>query len=537
MTLRSKKAWPAGIRLAALLIALAMLMASSRAADGPLGPQGETPKRVIAVDYHQWNGKRNKFFREVVGAGRAAEGLRADWQRDLAVVHRTCGFKYIRFHGLLHDEMEVYSEDGQGKPVYNFTHIDALYDAILRIGMKPFVELSFMPQAMASGSKTVFWWKGNITPPKDYAKWEQLIQELVKHLTARYGVDEVKQWRFEVWNEPNLDIFWSGDQAAYFKLYEASARAIKGVSRSYQVGGPSTAGHAWIAEMIRFADQKHVPLDFISTHDYGVKGIGFDADGSQRLFLDPAPSAIVGAVRSVRAQIAVSPMPDLPLHYTEWSSSYSSRDAVHDSYIEAPYILSKLKGVQGYADSMSYWTFTDIFEENGPPPSPFHGGFGLLNAQGLRKPAFYAYHFLNWLGEDELRSSDPNSWASLGGRGARVLFWNFTPPKLDESDQVFFKRDLPARDAGQVRVTITGMAAGEYKMSVYRVGYQINDVYSDYLKLGSPASLSGDQVRELAEKNDGRPVEKIQVQIVAGQPFTRDFPLRENDVYLITLDR
>ena len=139
--------------------------------------QGQAPKgaspRVIAVDYSQVKGKHNKFFREVVGAGRAAEGLRADWQRDLALVHRECGFKYIRFHGLLQDEMGVYSEDKQGRPVYNFQYIDALYDAILNAGMKPFVELSFMPQALASGSKTIFWWKGNITPPKDYGKWEQ----------------------------------------------------------------------------------------------------------------------------------------------------------------------------------------------------------------------------------------------------------------------------------------------------------------------------------------------------------------------------
>jgi len=155
--------------------------------------QVQPSRRVIAATYSQVKGKHNAFFANVVGAGRAAEGLRADWQRDLAIVHDQCGFKYIRFHGLLQDEMGVYSEDKQGNPVYNFQYVDSLYDSILKIGMKPFVEFGFMPQTLASGSKTVFWWKGNITPPKDYEKWARLIRVLVEHWTQRYGSEEVKR--------------------------------------------------------------------------------------------------------------------------------------------------------------------------------------------------------------------------------------------------------------------------------------------------------------------------------------------------------
>ncbi|HYJ46112.1 MAG TPA: hypothetical protein VEV81_05810 [Pyrinomonadaceae bacterium] len=494
-------------------------------------------RRVIVADYLGVKGEHNKFFRQVVGAGRAAEGLRADWQRDLAIIHRECGFKYIRFHGLLQDEMGVYSEDRRGQPVYNFQYVDALYDAILEKGMKPFVELGFMPQALASGDHHVFWWKGNITPPKDYGKWARLIQALVEHWTERYGEAEVKQWYFEVWNEPNLDIFWSGSQADYFKLYEVTARAIKNVSRDYRVGGPATAGRGWITETIDFAARAGVPLDFISTHDYGVKGIGFDEGGVQQLYLVTEPGAIIGGVRDVRSRINRSSRPGLPLHYTEWSTSYSPRDPVHDSYISAPYILSKLKGAEGYADSMSYWTFTDIFEENGPVPSPFHGGFGLLNFQGLRKPAFYAYQFLNRLGERELTSTDADSWVCRSEGGVQVLFWNFTPPQTKESDQVFFKRDQPARDFGRVRVSVANLPPGTYRLNIYSVGYQVNDVYADYLKMGSPQTLSPAQVRELAEKTDGRPRQTASVRIGARQTFTRDISLRENDVYLMTLER
>jgi xylan 1,4-beta-xylosidase len=499
--------------------------------------QTTTPQRVVASDYSQVKGPRNTFFREVVGAGRAAEGLRADWQRDLAVVHRECGFKYIRFHGLLQDEMGVYREDKQGRSIYNFQYIDSLYDAILSIGMKPFVELSFMPSALASGDKTVFWWKGNITPPKDYQKWGQLVEALVKHWTARYGSDEVRQWYFEVWNEPNLDIFWSGSQADYFKLYEVTARAIKGVSPDYRVGGPATAGNGWVPETINFATQNGIPLDFISTHEYGVKGIGVDENGIQQLSLDPAPDAIIGPVRRVNTQIKSSKLPKLPLHYTEWSTSYSPRDPVHDSYVSAPYILSKLKGTEGFADSMSYWTFTDIFEEGGPPPSPFHGGFGLLNLQGLRKPAFYAYQFLNRLGDIELISNDSDSWVCRSPKGIQALFWNFTTPQTQESNQRLFKRDLPAKDLGQVRISVSGLPASTYTINVYRVGYQVNDVYAEYLKMGSPSTLDQSQTRMLAQNTDGRPISTTRSRLHSGEVFIKDVPMRENDVYLITLER
>jgi xylan 1,4-beta-xylosidase len=527
------------ITLGRLFVLSLMLMTSSlnAGAQSSTSISSTTQPRTIAVNYSRIKGKHNDFFRQVVGAGRAAEGLRADWQRDLDVVHRECGFKYIRFHGLLQDEMGVYSEGKDSQPIYNFQYVDALYDAILKMGMKPFVELSFMPQAQASGNKFVFWWKGNITPPKDYGKWERLIEALLRHWTARYGVDEVKQWYFEVWNEPNLDFFWSGNQAEYFKLYAVTARAIKSVSADYSVGGPATAGRGWITDTINFTTQNHTPLDFITTHDYGVRGIGFDENGVQRLYLITEPEAIVAGVRDVRAQIKSSPHPELPLHYTEWSTSYSPRDPVHDSYISAPYILSKLKGSEGYADSMSYWTFTDIFEENGPVPSPFHGGFGLINFQGLRKPSFYAYQFLNRLGDVELVSNDADSWACRSERGVQVLFWNYTPPQTTESDQVFFKKDLPAKDLGQARVSIANLPPGDYKWSVYRIGYHVNDVYDDYLQMGSPATLSHEQVRELAEKTDGRAVETTRLRIRAGQTFTRDVQVRENDVYLITLEK
>ncbi len=494
-------------------------------------------ERTISVSYNQVKGTNNRFYSEVVGAGRAAEGLRTDWQRDLAIVHKECGFKYVRFHGLLHDELGVYREDKKGNPIYNFQYIDAVYDSILNIGMKPFVEVAFMPDALKSNDKTIFWWKGNISPPNDYEKWTKLVQALVKHWTERYSENEVKTWYFEVWNEPNLNFFFTGSQADYFKLYESTAKAVKSVSPNYRVGGPATAGRAWISETIDFASKNKVPLDFITTHDYGVNGIGFDENGNQKLFLDTGENAIISGVKEVNKQIKSSAKPNLPLHYTEWSSSYSQVDPMHDSYISAPYIISRLKGSQGFADSMSYWTFTDIFEEGGPVPNPFHGGFGLINFQGLRKSSFYAYQFLNRLGDEELRSNDSESWITRSKNGVQAIIWNYSPHKTEESDQVHYKKDLPAKDYGKVSVKISDIPAGNYRMNVYQVGYQVNDVYSNYLKIGAPKSLTREQVKDLALKNDGKPVETSEIRVNAKQNFTKEISLRENDVFMITLEK
>lgn len=493
--------------------------------------------RVIEVDYNNVKGPHDTFFNEVVGAGRAAEGLRADWQRDLAIAHRECGFRYIRFHGLLQDELGVYHEDREGRPVYNFQYIDAIYDAILNLGMKPFVELGFMPRALATGTKTIFWWNGNVTPPKDYDKWATLVEKLVQHWTERYGANEVKQWYFEVWNEPNLDGFWSGTQAEYFKLYNVTARAIKNVSRDYRVGGPATAGNAWIPETIDFVSKNRLPIDFITTHDYGVRGMGLDEKGEQQLQLVAAPGAIIDNVRGSRANIAKSALPKLPLHYTEWSTSYSPRDPVHDSYISAAYILSKLKGSEGYADSMSYWTFTDIFEEPGPVPNPFHGGFGLMNFQGLRKPSFFAYQFLNKLGATELVSTDNSSWVCKSANGIQILFWNFTAPNTNESNQKFYTRDVPAKEVGPLQVSVKGLPAGSYTQRIYRVGYQVNDVYDDYLKIGSPQNLTREQVNTLSMKNDGHASFTTPLRHSGNEPYKYNVAMRENDVYLITIER
>jgi xylan 1,4-beta-xylosidase len=454
-------------------------------------------------------------------------------------VKKECGFKYIRMHGLLTDDMGVYKEDKNGNPEYNYMYIDVLFDFLQSIGMKPFVELGFMPWALASGDKTIFWWKGNVTPPKDYEKWGALIRNLTEHFTERYGAEEVKTWYFEVWNEPNLSPgFWSGTQEEYFKLYKYSVNAIKSVNPAYHVGGPATAGAAWEPEMIDFCTKNNLPIDFISTHSYGVRQGYLDENGNSGTVLDKNPMSVSGDVLQSRKEITNSSKPKLELHYTEWSASYTPADPIHDSYHEASYVLQKLKQVGNAANSMSYWVFTDIFEESAPRFTPFHGGFGMLNIQGINKPVFYSYQFLNRLGNTELVNSDSTSWACKDSKGnIQILAWDFTNTHPGDSvnNQVYYIRDLPSKSKGKLKININNVPQGTYALEVYKVGYKCNDAYSTYLSIGKPAQLTKLQVEQIKQQNDGSPISKEIITVNAGAPFSKELDIRENDVFFLNL--
>jgi len=519
----------------------------------PLGllAQPTPPMRVIDADVSKVRGPMSRMYNFCVGAGRANEGLRADWQRQLRQAHAECGFRYIRFHGLFCDDMGAYQEDRQGHPIYNWQYIDELFDYLESIGMKPFVELSFMPSALASGPQTIFWYKANVTPPKDYAKWGALITTFVRHVTERYGAPEVRTWYFEVWNEPNLTGFWIGTtggkseaefapiaRAEYFKLYETTARAVKSVDATYCVGGPATAGSGWIDETLAYCAAKGLPLDFVSTHSYATMSGYLDENGNAGTVFSPDRNAVTSEVKSVRAKMSHSGFAKAELHYTEWSSSYTPFDPIHDSYHSAAFILDKIRNIGDSATSMSYWTFTDIFEEAGPRTTPLHGGFGLLNYQDLPKPSYFAFKFLNQLGDLESSCSDPAAFVCRDKTGAvQALFWDFTitNPGPSVIDQEYYRADHPSKPKGVAELRLSGLVEGAYRWLAYKVGYRANDLQTAWRDLGSPSQLTRAQVETLRQACSGAPCIDERVEVRGGAPFSRRFDMRENDVWLVQL--
>ncbi|HEU4834574.1 MAG TPA: glycosyl hydrolase [Pyrinomonadaceae bacterium] len=317
------------------------------------------------------------FWEHTVGSDHARMALRDDWRRQLKRAHDELGFRYVRFHGLLSDDIDS----------------DQIFDFLLSIDMKPFVELSFMPGELASGNKTVFSYKANVTPPRDYKQWAKLIDRLVSHLIERYGEREVSEWFFEVWNEPNLKKFWSGSQRDYFKLYRYTAEAIKKISPALKVGGPATARSEWIEEFVEFCERNDVPADFVSTHHYPNDGFERDDDTELQLFKSQR-----GIMREV-AQNTRNHARNRPVYYTEWNSSSNPWDSLHDEPYTAAFVASTIMEANGLVDAYSFWTFSDIFEEDYFPSKPFHGGFGLLTLHGIPKPSYRAFELLHQLGD------------------------------------------------------------------------------------------------------------------------------------------
>jgi xylan 1,4-beta-xylosidase len=449
---------------------------------------------VIVVNLTDKAGPVDRFFDLSVGSDYPGTLIRDDSQAQLKLAADELGFRYIRFHAIFHDVLgTVHIEDG--KTVYDWSKIDQLYDDLLARHIRPFVELGFTPKALATSDNSIFYWHGNTSHPKPDG-WRELVDAFIRHIEEKYGKDEVRTWYFEVWNEPNLSGFWEGgDQKAYFDLYDLTSKTIKSIDPALRVGGPSTAGAAWVPEFLAHVKQSGAVVDFVTTHTYGVQGGFLDENGKSDTKLDPSPDAIIGDVRRVREQISASAFPGLPLYFSEWSTSYTPRDSVHDSYISAPYILTKLKASQGLAQGMSYWTYTDLFEEPGPPTAPFQGGFGLLNPQGIRKPAYFAYKYLHALQGDSLTSADPQSMLSTKDGNVTAVIWDFEQLDQKVSNRSFYTKVIPSYPAAPVQLRFTHLVANaSYRLQVNRTGFHANDAYTAYIDLGSPNQLTAAQI-------------------------------------------
>lgn len=469
--------------------------------------------------------KFKENWRFCVGTGRLGLALQKEYLDHLSMVQQEIGFRYIRGHGLFHDDIGIYREDevnGEIRPFYNFTYIDRIFDSFLERGIRPFVELGFMPQKLASGEDTVFYWKGNVTPPKDYEKWKALVKATIEHFIDRYGLEEVLKWPFEVWNEPNLPGFWkNADEAEYFKLYKVTATAVKEVNSGLKVGGPAICGGAdhWIEEFLKFCHDESVPVDFVTRHAYTSKAPDITPHFWYQELHDI--TYMLKEFKEVRGMIDRSPLPKLPFHITEYNSSWHPLNPVHDTAYNAAYISRVLSEGADYVDSFSYWTFSDVFEEHDVPRSQFHGGFGLVALNGIRKPTFHAFRFFRNLGEDVLYR-DEHLLATRRNDGAvAIVAWNDVSEKGDG-----FERDL--------RLTIPVDFASAF-VKRQTVSEEYGNPWRTWIQMGRPRFPSRGQVETLREV--ARPRVTTSRLEAGNGTVTLDIRLTKNEVTLIELSR
>ena len=463
-----------------------------------------------------------------VGTGRMNLALRHEYHKQLEKTQKDIGFTYIRGHGLFCDDMAVYhtyEEDGAEKEEYNFKYIDLVFDDYLSLGIKPFVEFGFMPKKMASGEQTIFWWKGNVTPPSDYGKWERLIKATVTHWIKRYGEDEVSSWYFEVWNEPNLRGFWKdADMEEYFKLYEVTARAVKQVCPRLRIGGPAICGvddERWLRLFLEFCRDNKVPLDIVTRHAYATE---LPEHVGHYAYQDLRPPEVFLKELDVSRGI-IDSFPEYKgaeMHITEFNTSYTPLNPIHDNNLNAAFVARLLSEMGDTCASYSYWTFGDVFEEAGVSFTPFSGCFGLLTNGSVPKPTYHTFVFFKDLYEQAIARTENYIITKSAENNLRGIAWNIVEKSKNADDEISLNLSLEIPN-------------GEYFMFFKKTDEKVCNPLKVWLDMGSPAYPSGEQLEIL--KICAQPQIETKRISVSASNTELDFTLPPNAVYYFELTR
>lgn len=503
---RSRRGWAASLILTAAV---------------SLHGQTAPPAENLRIDARAETKPFPHFWETMFGSGRAILSLRDSYRKDLTSVKEITSFQEVRFHAIFHDEVGLYDPDRKpiqfaqmknltaptpdNAGIYNFSYVDQIYDGLLDHGIRPFVELSFMPKKLASDPDALhaFWYKPNVSPPRDYKEWDAMISAFAQRLVDRYGIDEVSHWYFEVWNEPNID-FWRGKpaQETYFELYDHTARAIKKVSPRLRIGGPATAQAAWVGDFLRHCKEKNIPVDFASTHVYANDTA---KDVFQTDEVIPRDRMVCRAVRKVHDEIASSPLPSTPLIFSEYNASYANEPNVTDSVYMGPWLATTISQCDGLTEGMSYWSFSDVFEEQGVVRTPFYGGFGLIAAGGIPKPAFNAFAMLHELGDRRIPLASDSALATRRSDGAvAIALWNYAPP--DGTGAAYTKPPASRGPSKSFTLQLAGVAPNA-PATIFRLDEDHGNVIKAYDAMGRPAFPSRSQIVQLRQAAKAAPAE------------------------------
>lgn len=519
----------------------------------------------------------HRHWQFCVGSGHALLALRTDYTRQLKWIHDELGIQYVRFHGIFNDDMHTLTNLEMFMPVpgakayqeQNFHACGIAYDNVLAAGMKPFVELSFMPKMLASGeAQCMFFYGGNVTVPAKYQAWRSYIQDFIRYLLHRYGKEEVRSWYFEVWNEPDLNpVFFSGSQKDYFRLYEETVRAIKEVDAALRVGGPATSGSKWIKEFVEYCEEHQVPADFVSTHQYaGDPLAGVDGEGaveeateipegvSVEELKQSMGQSMAAALSQAKEQTFLAGwralMPDkseteeipddvfrrnaafvrsqagkLPVYYTEWNENAIFGARTNDTRKVAAYDVKAALEVENLVDGSSVWCFSDIFEEMHQFAPEFHGGFGMLTLNGIPKPVFYGMKMLEKVGDERIDLGEKATFGEVGiaafqsDKGIQILLFRQKMKNLD----------LP-KEHVSVRVELD---AEPQDVLLERIDEEHCNPLKIWEEQGCPADLNAEEVKAIIEESAMKE-EKMEYRYEENM-LCLDANLGVNDVYLIQI--
>lgn len=514
----------------------------------------------LVIDINTEKHTITSTFLNLCTVGYARHLLRADLLESIREAQREIGFRYIRFHGIFTDELNLYNEKDNGDVFYNFQHIDALLDSILELNLKPFIELGFMPYGLASADITIFSWKANISPPKSMEKWCNLLLNFFRHIINRYGVEEVLTWYFEFWNEPEYNkLFWAGTSMEFFNLFYESYKVIKNIHPKIKLGGFGTlymdASRKWLEEFGTYIREREIKLDFFTIHNYQV----FVDDGkddwlrntnildSLHEYIDfgklgaklGGPDIIKSSINEIKTIVLDNQISHNEFHITEWNANTDSRDLVHDTCYMASFIVKNVIDSFDLVHSMGFWTMSDIFEELTLPKSLFHGGFGLITYNGVKKPGYYAFKFLSKLG-DNLISRGENYIITSRGGNYQIIIHNYTHynqlySKFDYSQITPQNRYSVFNNPTSLtlRVQLKGLS-GKFRLEKEWVNRDNGSAFDTWIKMGAPENLNSDTLKTLQGLSlPGY----FTSEIISGYSYELETTLQPHEIQLFRLTR
>lgn len=485
-------------------------------------PPGETAQQAISCRASLSAQKRvatlRHSWRTMIGTTSASAILSADVQQLLRRVQREVGFRTIKFNGILSDDMHIYFQDAEGKSAYSFAYVDKVVDFLLSIGLRPFVQLSFMPEALAKNRRRLFGYL--VSEPASLDRWSELVSALIRHLQERYGREELRQWFFSVWHQPDTTdsmYGFSGDEA-FYQFYRATFRAVKECDRGLFFGAPSTyylmqPGYRnWYIPFLQWCREQDCTPDFLNFCYYdlvfnesegGQEAFGFTASMALRESTDGL-SGFVTQVRSERHQLGADAM---PLFLTEWNNTPSQQDLLNDTCFKSCYIVKNILENYDRLESFSYWSLTDWMGEAAQPEEMFFGGLGLFTANGVPKAGYYAFTLLRQLG-DTLLGRGEGWFATRQGESYRIMLYHYRHfshlyAQGERFDMTFTERYTPfsPEQLLDVHLHISDAKPGDYIVTETVINRASGSAFDQWLAMGAMALNDGPELDTLAARS------------------------------------
>ncbi len=486
-----------------------------------------------------------KKFKKFIGVSRAHDLLQKNIQEQLEIAQKEIGYEFIKMHSILDDDMMVYDEDASGNPIYNFNLVDMVFDFLISINIKPLVQLSFMPSLLASDTKKViFKKKTNTSSPNSIRKWNHLIKAFLEHLISRYQNELINNWLFTLWNEPsNQNSLFGLDKDSYKILFSNTYQIFKSILPNAKFGGPAAfsaykSNQDWLIDFFDFVNENNYKLDFILIHYYDIElSSTFFSNPNYKpdsLWLSKNPDSFIETLQEIKKLIKNKKMDTIPLYITEWNSTTSHRDLLSDTVFKSTYIVKNIIDSNDLYDGIGYWLLSDFHEELTLPKELFHGGLGMFTKNGLKKPAFYAFYFLNKLG-DKIISKGKNYIATKKNNDIIVLLYNYSHYSDTYAEEVGINTNyndrygvFPNKKAISISLTIND-ANGTYDVTKRIYNQNNGSVYDLFIQMGEISYLT----TEIFDFLSKRSIPTITKEKITGYPITFVTKLEPLEIQLL----